>query len=384
MENFIYDIPTKIYFGKNQLVNIREIIPKYGNKILLVYGGGSIKKNGIYNEVYRLLKGKVEIFELSGVESNPQISTVKKGVDICKIANVELILAVGGGSVIDCAKLVAAGCFYENDAWDLVLNPLLIKKALPIITVLTIAATGSEMDHIAVLSNKETKEKIGTRNPLLRPKISILDPTYTFTVGKYQTAAGIVDIMSHAMESYFSNIEADFQNKLAEAIIKTCIKNGRIAINNPNNYEARSNLMWASSWAINDILKLGHNVQWSVHPIEHQLSAVYDITHGVGLAIITPHWMEYVLDEDNLDIFYNFAVNVWNIEESNDKEKVARKGIMKLKDFFVEIGLENNLSSLGITNKDFSDMAEKVEKQLKGSLKELTKYEIIEIYERCL
>ncbi|MEG0576604.1 MAG: iron-containing alcohol dehydrogenase, partial [Bacilli bacterium] len=308
----------------------------------------------------------------------------KKGVDICKIANVELILAVGGGSVIDCAKLVAAGCFYENDAWDLVLNPLLIKKALPIITVLTIAATGSEMDHIAVLSNKETKEKIGTRNPLLRPKISILDPTYTFTVGKYQTAAGIVDIMSHAMESYFSNIEADFQNKLAEAIIKTCIKNGRIAINNPNNYEARSNLMWASSWAINDILKLGHNVQWSVHPIEHQLSAVYDITHGVGLAIITPHWMEYVLDEDNLDIFYNFAVNVWNIEESNDKEKVARKGIMKLKDFFVEIGLENNLSSLGITNKDFSDMAEKVEKQLKGSLKELTKYEIIEIYERCL
>ncbi len=338
MKNFLYDIETKIYFGKDQISEIGNIIPNYGNRAMLVYGGGSIKKNGIYSQINKELSSKqIEIVELSGVEPNPQINTVRRGVSLARKNDVNVLIAVGGGSVIDCAKLIAAGVNSDYDPWVLVKNPSLIHNALPIVTILTIAATGSEMDYISVISNEETKEKIGTRHPCLRPKVSILDPTYTFSVSKYQTASGVSDILSHAMESYFSNEKGYFQDRMSEAIMDTVIHYGPIAISDPDNYEARANIMWASSWAINDFLKLGKPVGWSVHPIEHQLSAVYDITHGVGLAILTPHWMEKILSDKTSQKISKWAQRVFNVIPENNDFETAKKGIEELKRFYEEI-----------------------------------------------
>ena len=279
---------------------------------------------------------------------------------------------------------MAAGACYEGDAWELVKHPGLIEKALPVICVLTVAATGSEMDHIAVISNDETQEKIGTRNPLLRPKASILDPSYTFSVSPYQTAAGVADIMSHAMESYFSREPADLQNYFAEAILRVCVENGKRLLDEPDNYEARANVMWAASWAINDTLKMGHMVQWSVHPIEHQLSAVYDVTHGEGLAILTPHWMRRVLDEESVGQFEELAVHIWKVKPSGDRFRTAQEGIACLERFFESLGLKSRLSQLGIDESHFEEMAAKAAAQVKGAYRELTKEDIIQIYRDSL
>lgn len=386
MENFIYDIQTKIYFGKNQIHELKNIISHYGKRVLLIYGGGSIKKNGIYDEVCKQF-GELNVFyaELSGIGANPTLDYVLKGRQICKDNDIDLVLAIGGGSVIDCAKVIAASVFYEGNPWDLVIQPKLILKALPIVTVLTIAATGSEMDNIAVISNKETDEKIGTRHALLRPKASILDPTYTFSVSKYQTSSGVADILSHAMETYFSQKEAYFQDKVCEAVMKTVIHYGPIVVKNPTNYEARANIMWASSWAINDFIKLGKMSGWSVHPIEHQLSAVYDITHGIGLAILTPHWMEHVLNEDTVKKFETLAVNVWNIPVQEDIYDTARLGIEALRDFYKQIEIEYTLKDLGIKDeKHFMEMAQKAAVQVKNGYVPLSVQEIVEIYKESL
>lgn len=240
--------------------------------ILLAYGGGSIKKIGLYNKVIKLLKDNdISFFELSGIEPNPRITSVRKGIDICRENNIDLVLAVGGGSTIDCAKVIAAGISYEGDAWDIVLDPSKIKSVIPIASILTLSATGSEMDTGAVITNIETNEKLGTGNPEMAPKFSILDPTYTFSVPKNQTAAGTADIMSHIFEVYFNNTEGAYiQNRMAESILKTCINYGRIAMDEPENYEARSNLMWASSLAINGLLTYGKKligvfIQWSTN-----------------------------------------------------------------------------------------------------------------------
>ena len=254
----------------------------------------------------------------------------------------------------------------------------------PVICVLTVAATGSEMDHIAVISNDETQEKIGTRNPLLRPKASILDPSYTFSVSPYLTAAGVADIMSHAMESYFSREPADLQNYFAEAILRVCVENGKRLLDEPDNYEARANVMWAASWAINDTLKMGHMVQWSVHPIEHQLSAVYDVTHGEGLAILTPHWMRRVLDEESVGQFEELAVHIWKVKPSGDRFRTAQEGIACMERFFEGLGLKSRLSQLGIDESHFEEMAAKAAAQVKGAYRELTKEDIIQIYRDSL
>lgn len=239
MENFIYSIPTDVYFGKNQIQHIGKIVLKYGKRVLLVYGGGSIKRNGAYYDVINELN-KLDIYytELSGVEPNPRITTVRKGIEICRKNNIEVILPIGGGSTIDCAKVIAAGVSYPNDPWDIVLDSTKIKNVLPIISVLTIAATGSEMDSVAVISNMETNDKIGTGHKDMRPKASILDPTYTFSVSKIQTAAGTADIMSHIIETYFSNQTGYMQDRVAEGLLQTCIAFGIKAIEEPNNYEA--------------------------------------------------------------------------------------------------------------------------------------------------
>lgn len=384
MENFKYDIKTTIHFGKGAIQSLTSMLAPYGKRVLLVYGGESIKKIGLYENALALLhKDKYLVYELANVEANPRINTVNKGISICKEHDIEMVLAIGGGSAIDCAKLIAAGTCYEGDAWQLVIHPDKIKKALPIFCVLTIAATGSEMDHIAVISNDDTKEKIGTRNPLLRPKASILDPTYTFSVNAFQSACGVVDIMSHALESFFTKEDAYLQDTFAEGILRTCIQFGKKIIISPNDYEARANLMWASSWAINDTLKLGHMTPWSVHPIEHQLSAYYDITHGLGLAILTPVWMRFILNDETIPKFIELAKYVWGIPIGEPYE-TADKVINMFENYFKDLGLQNKLSLLGIDNTHFEEMASKAATSLQYGYVPLSQKDIESIYQNCL
>lgn len=384
MENFIYDIPTTVYFGKGQLHQLERIIREYGKRVLLVYGGGSIKRNGIYDEVVlQLQKAGRKYVELGGVEPNPSLHTVEKGVAVCRREQVDVIVAIGGGSAIDCAKVVSAAVCSDQTPWELVLHPKEIKRALPVIAVLTIAATGSEMDHIAVITNPETKEKIGTRNPLLRPKAAILDPTFTFSVSAYQTACGVADIMSHTMESYFAREEAELQDRFAEGILKVCIKYGPIVLQEPTHYEARANLMWAASWAINDMLKLGHMTQWSVHPMEHPLSAFYSVTHGEGLAILTPHWMEYVLSEDTVDKFARFAREIWQVEEK-DVWDMAREGIERLRGFYEQLHLRSSLGELGIDETHLDAMAMDAARQTVNGYVSLSAEDVKNIYRNSL
>lgn len=367
MQNFFYSIPTEIYFGKGQISHLGEELAKYGKNVLLVYGGGSIKRTGLYDTVLREMeKFGLTVTELSGVEPNPRITTVRKGVEICKEKGIDVVLPVGGGSTIDCAKAVAAGAKYDGDAWDLVMDSSKVKAALPIISVLTIAATGSEMDHFAVISNMETNDKKGLGSPLVKPKVSILDPEYTYSVPAYHTAAGTADIMSHLYELYFKEVEDGgyMQKRMIEALLKTCIKFGPVAVNEPENYEARSNLMWASSWAINGFLAAGFAGPWSCHPMEHQLSAYYDVTHGVGLAILTPHWMRHILCGKTVGFFVDYGVNVFGIEPTLPPYEIAEQAIsMTEKVLFEDMKIPRTLRQIGITDKEnFQVMAEKAVK----------------------
>lgn len=383
MENFIYDIPTKVFFGKGQITMLHTIIPDYGKHVLLVYGSGSIKRNGVYDQVLKeIYKAKAEVQELSGVEANPQIETVRKGVQLCEKFHIDMIIAVGGGSVIDCAKAIAASFGSGKDAWKLIEEPSNISEVLPVIAVSTMAATGSEMDGIAVISDYKKKEKRPLKHSLIRPKAAILDPVYTYSVSPVQTAAGISDIFSHLMETYFSKIEGYMQKRLCEGLMKTCIHNGLLAYNDGNNYEARANLMWTASWAINDFLKAGQSVTWSVHAIEHQLSAYYDITHGIGLAVLTPTWMEHILNESTISDFARFAREVWDVTEK-DSWKAAQEGIKCLRAFFAKLQLPQTLQQTGICERTyFEEMAEKALPYLKGTYVPLTKEDIIRIYEK--
>ena len=382
MYNFTFNVPTRINFGKVQISHLSELTES-GSKVLLVYGGGSIKRAGIYDTAMKILKDAgLEVFELSGVEPNPRIESVRRGVELCKANSIDMVLAIGGGSVIDCAKVVAGGAKYDGDAWDLVIDPTKIRAVLPIYAVLTLAATGSEMDTFAVISDMTKNEKWGTGSPLFQPKMSVLDPTYTFTVSQKQTAAGTADMMSHTFENYFTSVEGFLQARFCESVLKTCIKYGPIAYNEPGNYEARANLMWASSWAINGTLNGGCGVAWCVHPMEHELSAFYDITHGQGLAILTPHWMEFALRDEIVDKFFEYGVNVWNLDHNGDKWSVAKEAIACTSRFFKEeLHILMTLREVGITTQDkFGIMAEKAAKGSVGSYVPLTKEDIIGIF----
>ena len=386
MQNFIFHAYTKMLFGKDQIEQLPEVMDAYGKTVLLVYGGGSIKKNGIYDKVYSLLKNW-NIIELSGVEPNPRITTVREGVRLCKEHNVDVILAVGGGSTIDCSKVIAAGAYYDKDPWDLVLDGSLIKEVLPIVTILTLAATGSEMNKNAVISNLETNEKFGTSSRLMIPQVSILDPTYLYTLPAIQTAAGTADIMSHIFEAYFSREKDAFiQDRFSEGILKACIKYCKIALQEPDNYEARANLMWASSMALNGLTGSGKEHSWTCHPIEHELSAFYDITHVVGLAIVTPRWMRYILNQDTVDQFVTYCHNVWDLPMEEDKFAMANKAIDKTEEFFKEIGIPMTLREVGIDDSKIDIMAEKAVKfgGLENAYVSLTKEDVINILKNCL
>lgn len=390
MKDFVFQNTTKVYFGKNQLENLGKEVKSYGSKVLLIYGGGSIKRIGLYDKVIAELKASgLEIFELAGVEPNPRHTTVNRGAKICRENQIEVLLAVGGGSTIDCAKGIAAACYYDGDAWDLVIGKAPVTNALPICTVLTIAATGSEMDCGGVISNIETNEKYGLIHPLLQPKVSFLDPTNTFSVSAYQTACGSADILSHLFDVYYFADPAgkmDMIDRIIEEIIKTVVKFAPIAIKEPTNYEARANLMWAASWALNGFLGTGTRQAATCHAIEHELSAFYDITHGHGLAIITPRWMELILNDQTAPQFKKFGVNIFGVEENLSDMDGAIAAIEKFKDFlFNTLGLKDKLSDLNIDDKNFVLMAQKAcnHGELKGFVT-LTPKDVEEIFRKCL
>ena len=361
MRNFNFYAPTKILFGKNKVNEMANEIKTYGSKVLMVYGGGSIKKTGVYDQVVeQLKKNNIDFVELGGVKPNPRLDLVHEGVKLCRENGIDFILPVGGGSAIDTAKAIAAGVPYDGDAWDFYVQKAKVQSALPIGTVLTLAATGSEMNGNTVITKEETEEKRGMGSDFLRPKFSVLDPTYTFTVNKYHTAAGTVDIMSHIFENYFAPGNGTFvQDHIAEAILKTCIQYGPVAIDDPENYEARANLLWAGSLALNGMTLTGKiSGDWATHGIEHEVSAIYDLTHGAGLAIIHPVWMEYVLDERTAPKFAQMARNVWDIDEADDM-KAAQKGISAVREFFSSLGMPVTLSEAQIPEKHFEEMGKK-------------------------
>ena len=389
MNSFIYDIPTRVYFGENQLGHLGAELKKFGRRVLLTYGGGSIKRSGLYDRVVAELKAAdMELFELSGIEPNPRIESVRAGVKICKEQQIDVLLAVGGGSTIDATKFMAAGACVEHDAWEFFgANAKPIERALPIVTILTLSATGSEMDTAGVISNPETGDKLGRLAPALLPRVSFLDPTLTYSVSKYQTACGAADIMSHIMEVYFNTQEDLYMLDCAmEGMLKTVVKYAPIALREPENYEARANLMWCSSWAINGFINGGKRKAWSCHPMEHELSAVDDITHGVGLAILTPRWMRYCLDESNVGRYVSFGVNVFGIDPSLEPMAIAEESIKRLEHlFFEELGLQRTFTEVGIKREDFPLMARKACRygDIKG-FKTLTPKDVENIFEMCL
>ena len=361
MNNFSFYNPVRLHFGKGQIDQLRKELPQHGQNILVVYGGGSIKKNGLYDEVMSLLTElKMNIFEISGVEPNPRVETARKGIEICKKESIDVILAVGGGSVIDCTKLIAAGAKTEEDAWDIVIKKAQVADALPFGTILTLAATGSEMNSGSVISNEETKEKYGWGHPLVFPKFSILDPTYTFTVPKNHTVYGIVDIMSHVFEQYFHNAtNTPITDEMCEGVLRTVIATAPKLIENLENYELRETILLAGTIGLNGFLSIGSRGDWATHNIEHSVSAVYDIPHGGGLAIIFPNWMRYNLSVDP-ERFARLATKVFNVQiEGKTTEELALEGIESLRAFWTSIGAPSQLADYNIDNTQLDLLVEK-------------------------
>lgn len=389
MNSFVYDIPVKVYFGKNQLQHLGEELSRYGKRVLLTYGGGSIKKTGLYDAVMaEIRRAGLEVFELSGIEPNPRIDSVRRGAQICKDEQIDVLLAVGGGSTLDATKFMAAGACVDHDPWDFLNDKWApIEKALPVVTVLTLAATGSEMDAGGVISNPDTQDKIGRLAPPMLPKVSFLDPTNTYTVSPYQTACGAADMLSHIIEVYFNmNQDLFMLDCFMEGMMKTIVKYTPVAMREPENYEARANLMWTSSWAINGFVNGGKQQAWSCHPMEHELSAIYDITHGLGLAILTPRWMEYCLDETTVAKYVQFGVNVFGIDPRQKPMTIARQSIERLSEFlFDTLGLKRTFTEVGIRAEDFPLMARKAcaDGVLPG-FKPLAQQDIETIFEMCL
>lgn len=383
MDNFAFENKTKILFGENVVRDLGLEVGKVTRKVLLVYGGKSCKMNGSYKQVVSSLEEHgIDIVELSGIKPNPRISSVRRGVKLCKDRGLGAVVALGGGSVIDCAKIIAIGARTYKDPWIFLEGKDSAKDGIPLFTVLTLAATGSEMNSGAVITNENTKEKFDYACPFMQPRVSFLDPKFTFSVNKWQTAAGTADIMSHIMEQYFGDVEGSYlQDTLAEGLLKTCIKFGPVALKNPSDYQARANLMWCSSLALNGLLSAGHGYPWIVHPIEHPVSGFYDITHGAGLACITPHFFRYVLNDKNAKRFANFASNVFGLE-GDDTVDLAKRGIDELEKFFTSLGLPNRLRDLKVKDDKFVEMAEQVysRTQFVGAFAELSINDIVNIY----
>ena len=389
MLNYTHSIPTKLYFGKGQISHLDEALRPFGSRVLLTYGGGSIKRIGLYDTVMGILReGGFTVVELGGIEPNPRIESVEEGVRLCREHRIDVILAVGGGSTIDCSKAIAAGMFYEgDDLWQMVRDSSEVGRALPLVDVLTVSATGSEFDGYGVITNLKTNEKLD--GMFTFPAVSICDPTYTYSVSPYQTAAGAADIMSHVMEVYFARTEdSDLAEGISEALLRSVIRNLPIALAEPENYSARANLMADASVACSGVPEYGKEKSgWPCHALEHELSAYYDITHGVGLAILTPRWMRRILAKDPscTGRFVRFARNVWGLDGTDDAA-LAQAGIDALENFLRQTGIPMTLTELNIGPEHFEAMAAHANagNYLKDAFVALTNEDIVEIYKACL
>ncbi len=363
MENFFWETPTKVYFGEGVVKHLPSVRKQYGKRILLTYGKNSIKKRGLYDKVYALLKG-FEIYELSGIEPNPKYNpSVIDGVKICKEKKIDVILSVGGGSVLDCSKAIAGSAFYDGDPWDIIIGKAKTEKALPIVDILTLSATGSEFDDGGVISRKETNDKLCYSSPLVYPAYSFLDPTYTFSVSKKQTAAGVADARNHVFEQYFATPSTILNDGFREARLRSLMTNVKIALQDPENLEARSQIRWDCSFGCNGILSCGSGRSgWPRHAREHALSAYYDITHGIGLAILTPRWREHILNRKSVDRFVSYGKNVLGLkyDEGRDKFVFARMAIKETYAFFESLGIPRHLKDVGIDSSRLEERTEHI------------------------
>lgn len=365
MNNFTFYNPTKIVFGKDEHLKIGEYLKPYAKKVLLHYGGGSIKKSGVYDAVIKSLKqNDIEYIELGGVVPNPRIDLVRKGVEICKTNNIELVLAVGGGSTIDSSKSIAMGAVYEGDVWDLYdkekAKGVRPKKALKVASVLTIPAAGSESSPTTVISNDELNKKLATSGEVLFPVLSVVNPELFYTLPKHQIANGVTDMMCHVFERYFTQTQnCDLTDGLCESVLRIIMANGLKVYNNPTDYDAWCQVGFGGTLAHNELLGKGRAEDWASHRIEHEVSALYDIAHGAGLAIITPNWMRYVYKEKP-EMFLKFAKNIMQVDVSNKSDDVViNEAIDKLVQYFKSLGMATTLNEAGIDDKNLSIMAKK-------------------------
>lgn len=385
--SFSYSNPTKLYFGENSLSYLNEELPKYGKNVLLVYGGGSIKKNGIYDNIVEILKnnGK-EIHEDAGVMPNPTVEKLYEGCKRAKDGNVDLILAVGGGSVCDYAKAVSVSTYCNEDPWEKYYLRMedVDNKIIPVGCVLTMVGTGSEMNGGSVITNHDTKFKIGhVFGDNVFPKFSILNPVYTFTLPKYQMTAGFFDIMSHILEQYFSGEDDNTSDYVMEGLLKSLIHSTKIAVKNPTDYEARSNIMWIATWALNTFVAKGKSTDWMVHMIGQSIGAYTDATHGMTLSAISIPYYRFIMPY-GLQKFKRYAINVWDVSPAGKTdEDIAREGLERMEAYMKEIGNVMSIKDLGVTE-DMLDGIANGSFILEGGYKILTRDEIVTILKESM
>lgn len=359
--NFIYQTPTTLYFGKDAIKDLPGVIRRFGKNVLLTYGGGSIKKMGLYDKVRELLCD-CSIVELSGIEPNPKYDpSVLAGAKLCREHNIDVILAVGGGSVLDCSKAISVCAKYDGDGWDLISGKVKAQAAIPIVDIITLAATGSEYDMGCVISNTAINDKRGYMDELLFPAASFLDPEYTYSVSKWQTACGTADAINHVLEQFFASPHSMFNDGVMISALRSLMTNVKTALENPNDYAARSELMYVCSWGCNGILANGAGYSgWPMHSIEHALSAYFDITHGAGLAIITPRWMREILSEKTIERFVTLGTGLFGFDETLSDSEIADKVIAAFYDFFASVGIPMHLGELGVTADKIEEMADHI------------------------
>ena len=364
MYDFVLSNPTQVFFGSEQRKKLAETVHSCGNKVLLVYGGGSIRRSGLYDEVTKgLHEAGVQVVDFGGVSANPRNTLVNDGARACRKEHVDVVLAIGGGSVIDCAKAIAVASCYEGDCWDLITRKAPVTGALPIVAVATVTGTGSEMNNSCVISNWEQHEKRGFSHPLLQPRAAFLDPALCYTVGAFQTACGCADILSHVLDTAYlvNGDRMEMLCQVMEAVCRTVVHYGPIAVRQPQNYEARANLMWASTWALNGFLKNGVRQLAACHAIEHELSALYDINHGLGMAILLPRWMRSMLDAEAAPCYARLGRNVFYLSPELDDKKCAALMLERLEQFLYEdLSLPSALRQAGVGEDQFANMAERI------------------------
>ncbi len=384
MNDFVFQNKTKIIFGKDSEERLASLLTPYNSRVLLVYGGGSIKESGLYDKIVSMLNDNgIKFSELSGIIPNPRLRKVYEGIELCRSENIGFILAVGGGSVIDTAKAVSAGVRYDGDVWDFFEGKAELQACLPIGVVLTIPAAGSESSPSLVITKEEGLLKRDYSHNELRPQFAIMNPELTYSLPFYQTACGISDMLAHIMERYFTKTEhVDVSDRLCEGLMRAIISNAKLVKQNPDDYNARAEIMWAGTLAHNDLIGMGRETDWASHAIEHELSAVYDIAHGAGLSIIFPAWMKHVYREDE-ERFVQFAQRVMDVEFPNSMVyETIMEGISRLENFYTCIGLPTRLSAVGIDSSRLEEMAKKANSC--GRFKRLDASDIYKIYRLAL